>query len=205
MEHHYREAVPDEEWRACADKVRRCLQGFHGGMLHTTLQQLPRDRWLSIERLETFEISHVKVFVKMDVAYRGEDGGAVIVDWKTGRRTPQPGGLQLGCYALYASGAWGLEPGEIRVVEANLFTGEVASARIAADHLAAARDAIAAGITEMRARLADPENNVAKEQDLPAAPQARRCGRCAFREVCTDCREVLTAEACAARGEGIRA
>jgi hypothetical protein len=127
----------------------------------------------------------------MDLAHRGEDGGAVILDWKTGRRRPQPQGLQLGAYALYASQAWRLEPEQILVVEANLNTDAVGKARITAQHLHQAHEQIAAGIRAMRERLRDPETNQADPEDFPASPEQGRCRRCPFREVCPDYQDAL--------------
>ena len=122
----------------------------------------------------------------MDFAYRTPQGGAVIVDWKTGRRQPQPEGLQLGCYALYATEAWEMEAQQIQVVEANIHIGAIGSAQITDEHLANARQEISSGIASMRASLKDPENNIADPNDFPAIPNQRLCTRCSYREICPE-------------------
>ncbi len=186
FEHHYKESIADEEWRSFADMVRRSILGFANGPFMEQVRALSANDWLTLEELLTFQIDGAKVYVKMDLAHRASDGGAVIVDWKTGRRRPKPEGLQLGCYALYATEAWGVSPEQILVIEANLNTGAVGSARITPRHLDTARETIAAGIGEMRALLTDAENNVASEADFPANPSPRTCRRCPFREVCPE-------------------
>ncbi len=191
VEHHYREAIADSEWRSFAEMAERSILGFcRGPFLAQALELKPAD-WLTLEELLTFQIDGAKVFVKMDLAHRTEEGGAVIKDWKTGRRRPKPEGLQLGCYALYATEAWDLEPEQIQVIEANINTGAVGSAQITAAHLETARDAISTGIAEMRARLTDAETNTADLNDFPASPTLQRCRRCAYREVCPEYKHVL--------------
>ncbi len=186
VEHHYREAVSDEEWRGFAEMVRRSIHGFAQGPFLAAARELASEDWLSLEELLNFEIDGAKVYVKMDLAHRRPDGGAVILDWKTGKRRPQPEGLQLGCYALYASQAWDIPPERIQVIEANIHTGAVGSAMLSAEHLEKARAEISAGIGQMRERLADPESNTARAEDFPASPSGPTCRRCVFRELCPD-------------------
>jgi hypothetical protein len=186
VEHHYREPVSDEEWRGFAEMVRRSIQGFAQGPFLPQARQLAPEDWLTLEQLLDFAIDGAKVYVKMDLAHRRPGGGAIIYDWKTGKRRPQPEGLQLGCYALYASEAWSIAPEAIQVIEANIHTGAIGSAVLSASHIENARSEISAGIGRMRERLADVENNLAREQDFPASPSAQTCRRCVFREVCPD-------------------
>jgi len=186
VEHHYREAVRDEEWRGFAEMVRRSIVGFAQGPFLPAARELAPEDWLTLEQLLDFSIDGAKVYVKMDLAHRRAGGGAVICDWKTGKRRPQPEGLQLGCYALYASEAWGIAPEAIQVIEANINTGAVGSAVLSAGHIENARAEISAGIARMRERLADVENNVAREQDFPASPSPQTCRRCVFRELCPE-------------------
>ncbi len=185
VEHHYREEVTRDEWRSFADMVRRSIRGFAAGGWLDTARTLPVDAWLTLEDLLTFEIEGAKVYVKMDWAYRST-GGAVICDWKTGKRRPQPGGLQLGCYALYAKEAWGVPPERIQVIEANINTGQTGTAVLSDDHIEEAREKIASSIHEMRALLQDPETNTARREDFPAQPAGHTCRRCVFREICED-------------------
>jgi len=186
VEHHYNEPVADEVWRDMAAMVRNSILGFCRGSFLASAKELKLDQWLSLEKLLTFVIDEAKVYVKMDFAYRTNEGGAVICDWKTGKRKPQPEGLQLGCYALYATEAWDLRPEQIQVIEANINIGAIGSARISQAHIDSARSQIATGIAAMRERLVDPVGNVAQESDFPAKPSSRLCGRCVYRELCPE-------------------
>jgi CRISPR/Cas system-associated exonuclease Cas4 (RecB family) len=185
-EHHYREQVPDQVWRDMAEMVRKSIHGFCASTFLTSARELSMDQWLSLEKLLTFIVDEAKVYVKMDFAYRTPQGGAVIVDWKTGSRKPQPEGLQLGCYALYATEAWEMTADQIQVIEVNIHIGAVGTAQITEQHLASAREQISAGIADMRSLLRDSENNVAHIDDFPAKPNQRLCGRCVYREVCPE-------------------
>lgn len=199
VEHHYREAVSDEVWRQMAALVRRSIEGFFADPFLTTVRGLAADDWLALEDLQSLEIDRARVFVKMDLAFRTEEG-ATIVDWKTGRRKPQPEGLQLGTYALYASQTWQIPPAAIQLVEVNLSTREIGSARASADQLTQAGETIRAAIAAMRARLVDPQENIARIEEFPATVAARTCARCAFRECCPEYGEQLAPGAAAQLG-----
>ncbi len=183
-EHHYREPVDDSEWRSFADMARRSIIGFAQGPFLQSARELPPADWLTLEELLTFQISDAKVYVKMDFAYRRASGGAVICDWKTGKRRPQPEGLQLGCYALYATEHWGVKAEEIQVIEANINTGATGTAQLSLEHIEEARREIGKSIEKMRGLLRDPQENAAREEDFPPKPAERNCRRCVFREVC---------------------
>ncbi len=186
VEHHYNEPVSDEVWRDMAAMARNSIIGFCRGTFLASACELKLDQWLSLEKLLTFTVAEAKVYVKMDFAYSTSEGGAVICDWKTGRRKPQPEGLQLGCYALYATEAWDLPPEQIQVIEANINIGAIGSARITQSHLDSAREQIKTGVVAMRERLSDVDNNVAVLSDFPAEPATRLCSRCVYREVCPE-------------------
>jgi len=186
IEHHYREPLPDDEWRALAETVRRSLEGFCEHPQAGALRELEPGAWLALEELDTFPVAGVPAYVKLDLGYRSAGGTVRIVDWKTGRRRPRPDGLQLGCYALYAVARWDIAPEEIEVCEVNLNTAEEAAASVSADSLAEARQAIEASIRAMQARLRDVAQNTAEVDDFPAQVEARTCRRCPFREACPE-------------------
>ncbi|MFH1144886.1 MAG: PD-(D/E)XK nuclease family protein [Candidatus Eisenbacteria bacterium] len=185
MEHHYAQAVADDEWKELADLVRRSMRTFLTGPYPRRLALLPEKDWLALEDLETFPLDEVPVYVKMDLAYRSSEGGILILDWKTGRRDPHPDGLQLGTYALHGTARWGVDPGSIEIREVNLNQGTEESLRISEESLAQARGTILDSIAAMRARLQDAGENRARVEDFPAQPDAK-CRRCCFREVCPE-------------------
>jgi hypothetical protein len=188
-EHHYSEPVADAVWQETAEMVRRSLLNFYAGSYLRDAGKLPAEDWLALEDLQTFPCDGVPVYVKMDLAWRRPDGGVRILDWKTGRRRPQPGGLQLAVYALYATEQWEMAPEQIELREINLNLDCEAQARPAAADLEAARAEIRASLDAMRARLTDVAENEADIAEFPAEPNARRCRGCPFREACPEYQE----------------
>lgn len=183
-EHEYALRVPDAEWQDNADHVRQCLWNFYASRLWETLAKLPAERWLEIESLESFELEGTRVFVKVDAAWRDDDGRVVLVDWKTGRAPDPDHSMQVATYVLHAARAWGVEPTEVETRLAHLATGHTETVRLGPRALEAAVSRIRASIRDMRQVLADDGSNVAREADFPPLDEPRVCGRCNFRRVC---------------------
>jgi hypothetical protein len=186
MEHHYREPVPDAEWRELAEAVRLAVLRFHEGPYLDEARALDAEAWLALEDLATFEQEGVPVFVRLDLAMRAGDDGVTIVDWKTGRRAPRPEGLQLATYALFVQARWQVAPSAIEVREVNLSSGAEGRGRVSPQQLEAARETIRDSMREMRARLVDAAENRAREEDFVTRPGPRTCPRCVFREICPE-------------------
>lgn len=185
-EHEYGLEIPDLEWRDNADHVRQCLWNFYASRQWEALRKLPAKRWLDLETLSSFPFEGVKVFVKLDVAYRDEDDRVVIVDWKTGRAPDPDHSMQVATYALYAGDTWKVEPTRVVTRLAQLATGSSEDVQLSAQALASAVSRIRTSIRDMRQALADPEANVAREADFPPVDEPRVCARCAFRRVCQE-------------------
>jgi len=179
-EHEYALPVPDAEWQDNADHVRQCLWNFYASRQWEALAKLAAERWLEIESLESFQLDGTRVFVKVDAAWRDDDGHVVLVDWKTGRAP-----MQVATYVLHAARAWGADPGEVGTRLAHLATGHTETVRLGPRALEAAVSRIRASIRDMRQLLADDDGgNVAREADFPPVDEPRVCGRCNFRRVC---------------------
>ncbi len=185
-EHEYDLPIPELEWRDNADHVRQCLWNFYASSNWETLRKLPAERWLDIESLASFVFEGAKIFVKLDVAYRDEAGRVVIIDWKTGRAPDLDHSMQVATYALYAAEAFGGEPSDVRTRLAQLASGSNEDVTLSAQALESALSRIRASIRDMREALADPEANLAREEDFPAIDQPRICRRCSFRRVCQE-------------------
>lgn len=183
-EHEYAIRVPDAEWQDNADHVRQCLWNFYASRLWETLRKLPAERWLEIESLESFAVEGTKVFVKLDVAFRGDDGRIVLVDWKTGRASDPDHSMQVATYVLYAARAWGAAPGDVETRLAHLATGSVETVTLGERALDAALSRIRSSIRDMRQLLTSETGNEAREADFPPVAEPRICARCNFRRVC---------------------
>ena len=184
FEHYYEEALPDAGWVEVRDHVQACLARYFESPFPDELATLPADAWLSVEDISTFDFEGTKVWVVPDLAYRRADGDVVIVDWKTGRAKGEPDPVQLACYALFATqSGWGT-PSQVLTIEYNLHRGEAQPARVALERLDAVRQRMRESIGAMRALLADPERNVAQEDDFPMTTSAGTCARCNYKEEC---------------------
>ena len=144
----------------------------------------PAERWLEVESLASFLLDGVKVYVKLDVAIRDDDGHVLIVDWKTGRAPDPDHSMQVATYALYAAERFGGKPSDVTTRLAHLATGSSEDVRLGSQALDAALSRIRASIRDMRQLLADVERNQADEADFPPVDEPRICRRCNFRRVC---------------------
>ncbi|MBD3336941.1 MAG: hypothetical protein GF355_15620 [Candidatus Eisenbacteria bacterium] len=185
VEHHYDQHVTADQWRTLADDVRRALETFVSRYAGP-VAGLAQDDWLLLEDLESFAVDDVPVWVKCDLAYRARGGRIIIVDWKTGKRVPQPGSLQLGCYGLYAAERWNVDPSQVLVREINLTIGAEGSAGLARQDMETTRATISSGIRLLQSKLADVAENVAHPDAFPAAAGPRQCRRCPYLEACPE-------------------
>ncbi len=183
-EHEYAIPVPDAQWRANAEHVRRCLATFYRLPLYEQLRSLPSDRWLEVESLQSFELENVKVFVKLDASYRTESGEIVIIDWKTGRARGDDHSMQIATYVLYASQRWGVPPEQVETQLVYLASGEIQTLRLEKRALDAALSRIQNSIRDMLQKVDSPESNAASEEDFPAVDSPRLCRRCNYRRIC---------------------
>jgi len=190
LEHEYELPVSGAQWRDAADRVAVCLRNFYASPFFDRLKALPPGRWLEAEDLRSFDLplddGAVRVWVQMDAAFRDEDGGIVIADWKTGRSRDSADDhrAQLTCYALYALRAFGVPVERVRLVEFNLLANEIIHHRVSAMDIEAARAFIQGSVRDMRTLLVDPDENLALEEDFARTADPAPCRRCPFLRVC---------------------
>lgn len=184
FELYYGEDVDDADWMATSEHVRACLATFFASPWPEELRALPREAWLSVEDMTSFDFEGTKIWVVPDLAYRRADGDVCIVDWKTGAFHDEPDPVQLACYALYATGAWGATPEAVVTVEYNLREGKRHERRVDAGRLDEVRSAMRESIAAMRAVLRDVARNVADEEAFPMTDEVESCGLCPFKQPC---------------------
>lgn len=185
LEHEYGTTRGEDDWRDAAAQVERCLKVFYGSAVYARLCELPRHAWLEAEEWAHFFLDGVKIWVKLDCAYRGEEGRVIIYDWKTGKRVAEDPSLQLSCYALYASQRWRADPARVVTREYNLYHDDEREFPVTAEDLEATVTYLRARFDDMRALLEDVENNVPRaEETFVRTEDLSRCGRCNFMKVC---------------------
>jgi CRISPR/Cas system-associated exonuclease Cas4 (RecB family) len=165
--------------REVFDEIKREAQG--------ELEAFLEKRWrevaalglegLQVEKTAVFLVDRAAVMARLDLVGRRKDGGAMVVDWKTGEDDPAyESEFQMSVYALAAIEA-GFGGG--RQVEATLIflkSGATKSFRFTPPQLGAARDKIRRDL-----KVIQPPP---KREAAPAMPEPKRCLACNFATVC---------------------
>ncbi|MDH3198519.1 MAG: PD-(D/E)XK nuclease family protein [Candidatus Krumholzibacteria bacterium] len=183
FEHEYEVPVSDDEWRATAAHVDRCLETFYRSEAYAQLAALRPDDFLEVEELRRFELDGFTVNIKLDCAIRETDR-IVVWDWKTGRRESAGSQLQMACYAYYASTRYGIPVHRVTPRRFELYTGTVHEDALGERALDELLGYIRGSIKDMRALLDEPERNLAREERFTQVARREICARCSFLRVC---------------------
>ncbi len=184
-EHEYAEDVSDEEWAAMNAKAITALRTFYTSDLYRELCESDASLWFPIDKLESFDFEGTKIWAALDFSTRRPDGGISIYDWKTGGMDAKASRPQLGCYTLYVGQAHGVSPDKVE--NHLIYLGDKlkdVAFRLEAEELEAIRAKMRASISEMRALIRDPDENIADRQDFPMTEDLWKCKTCSFRRLC---------------------
>lgn len=182
VEHELGARVSDAEWKANWDIAESSLRRFYASTWLQRARTLPRQAWLPIDEIGSFELEGHKVFAGPDFAYRDGDR-LMLVDWKTGRPRPEDRDQVQG-YALFAQARWGARPQDVVARLVYLASGEEVDVSVAPGDLESFLALFRQSVRAMRAPLLDPTRNVARREDFPMTEDAARCGLCAFQRLC---------------------
>jgi PD-(D/E)XK nuclease superfamily protein len=186
VEHEYAEPIANEEWKRLWDEViEGSLRAFYASETYATLQATPREKWLTVDELDSWVFEGTKVWVAIDFAYEDAAGRLHILDWKTGKER-EVDHTQVGIYALYARQKWGAPPD--RVLGGLVYLSKPAGDRVSvpADPaaLGACEAEMRASIASMHELLEDRAANVARLERFPPLAEREGCRRCPFRRPC---------------------
>jgi hypothetical protein len=190
VEHEYGDVVPGEDWKRLYEGVvDGALRGFYASATYEEIRRTPRERWLSVDELDSWQFEGTKIWVAIDFAYRDADERVRILDWKTGKERGVDH-TQVGIYALYAQRKWSVPPdavvGGLVYLVANGAGAGGDTVSVAADGVALERcqAEMRRSIGEMKAALAEPARNHALMDQFPQQPERDGCRRCPFRRPC---------------------
>jgi hypothetical protein len=190
VEHEYGDAVPGEDWKRLYETVvDGSLRAFYASETLDTIRRTPRERWLTVDELDSWQFEGTKVWVAIDFAYKDADGRVQILDWKTGKERGVDH-TQIAIYSMYAQGKWGVAPDDVvgglvyLVGSGDGRGGERVSVAADPAALEACRTDMRTSIGEMKTALTDPARNVAVEEAFPRLPAREACRRCPFRRPC---------------------
>ena len=185
FEHEYDVPVEQEDKRIAVNTVMRSLRNFFRSETLGQALAAGRERWLALEDLVSFHVDDVEVLLRMDLAFRDQEGRVVIVDWKTGRREGRFNEIQVAGYALYATEQGWVDSAEEIATELNYLVIPRAVRRgVTQKKVEHARDFIRKSSGNMKALLLDPVENLARLEDFPMIDRPRVCRRCNFRMLC---------------------
>ncbi len=189
VEHEYGDVVPDADWKRLYEGViEGSLRSFYQSPTLERIRSTPRDRWLSVDELDSWDFEGTKIWVAVDFAYRDAEDRIQVLDWKTGKERGVDH-TQVGIYSMYAQRKWSVSPEQVR--GGLVYLAQEGGA--GAEHVPVAADAAAldacqaemrASIAAMRSALADPARNHALEEAFPRLEERDACRRCPFRRPC---------------------
>jgi hypothetical protein len=189
VEHEYGEVVADAEWkRIWEETIEGSLRAFYSSPILEEIRRAPRDRWLTVDELDSWDFEGTRVWVAVDFAFAGEDGRVHILDWKTGKERGVDH-TQIAIYALYGQRKWGVAPEAVRgglvyLGASGAPGGELVEVAADGEMLERCQREMRTSIGEMKGSLADPLRNVAREEAFPLIEDRAPCRRCAFRRPC---------------------
>jgi hypothetical protein len=185
QDHYYEQPIDQAVWDSALAVIEQQIRGFFERPTVRRLHQVP-ERLMEVEELTQVTVGDVPVWVKLDALVSDGRGGAVVVDWKTGKHhQTEVVAAQLGVYGLYCTMQHGIPADRIIAMHVNLRTGDRTQHPIDAAVLEAAQADIKASADAMRAKLVDVPGNVADVADFPQLPEGDpKCAGCQFRRSC---------------------
>lgn len=184
FEHEYEINLSDERWRELPQSAKKCLEGFVNSKEFQAISKIQEKDWLPIEKFQEMRVNGIKIYLKIDFAYRFEDLTR-IVDWKTGESKDADSAVQMGCYCLFAKEEWHQEERYIESREVNIRTGSTKVNRIESEaELDWVEHYIRNSANAMLDLLDDRDNNVAKMEKFKKTKDETKCRWCNFRKVC---------------------
>jgi hypothetical protein len=189
VEHEYAEPVRDEDWKRLYDSViEGSLRSFYASPVFEEIRRTARDRWLTVDELDSWFFEGTKVWAAVDFAYRDRDGRVHLLDWKTGKERGADH-LQVGTYALYARQKWdalpeGVVGGLVYLAQEGGAPAQRVDVQADEATLEACRQEMRQSIGAMKAALADPARNAAALEAFPQVEDRAACRRCPYRRPC---------------------
>lgn len=183
FQEHYYEVEDPEPIESTFVEIERQVRTLYENKIFRRILQVP-SRIQQIEDLNELPLHGVKVWVKLDVLMADDQGGLVIVDWKTGKsHDTESVKTQLGIYGLYAKQELGVS--KLKMVHVNLRDNEFTTTVIDEDQLQRSEAFVRDSSAAMLNMLDQPDENKGSEDDFERLPEGSpRCQWCRFRGDC---------------------
>lgn len=181
FEHEHDIAVPDAEWKDMADRAVDTLRAFLRTDYARALAAVPAADRLAAGEILRFDLFGLPVDLRCDFAARTA-AGLTAHAWTRPGDDTRP--LARAALAWLAVNRWKAAPEGVEVVEYDFPSGPPAVHRFAAEDMDAARELVHDAAYETRYPLADPERNIAREQDFDFTDDETVCRSCSFLKPC---------------------
>ena len=186
QEHYYQTGLTQADWSAAWQQAEQHLTTFLNSALYADFQQQPPATFLDVETLQSFSFGGEKVWLQMDLARREADS-LWIYDWKTGSVEDEASlRYQLGIYGLYFRQVhpdW-VADRALRGLVYGLAEDRLLELELDEALLAETSTQVVASQAHLKARLTDPEANLADITAFPMIDDLAVCRFCQFRELC---------------------
>jgi len=184
FEHEYDIKVEEEKWKDLWKHIETCIQNFYSSDIFDMIKNIDFSLWLPIEEFQDFLFEGTKINVKLDFAYREQNGGITIIDWKTGKAERAGSDVQLACYTLFAIDHWNVDAEKVKTIEYNLHHKRGITNRLDAGEIEEIKGYMKKSIEKMKALLVDPVQNIASKDNFAKTINQETCSSCNFRRVC---------------------
>jgi len=166
-------------------RMEKCLTNLAGCPVWDALEADPERRVWITDRVQSFPIAGVTVWVSPDLVFSEPDGTVVIVDWKTGRVPNAVAMEQLCLYALFVRCSLMPSAPRLRGEVHGLCDGEHVVCHITAEDLEQAKERLVQSVAGIEAcvepRILSGEVTAAQ---FPRTSWTAQCHRCNFWELC---------------------
>lgn len=181
FEHYYNREFTREQLAVKLQKVLTSIRNIYDSGLLESFSRLPKESFLSIDDLDSFQFEGVKIYAVPDFAVKKDK--YTLYDWKTGKPSPKDA-LQLSCYALYAVNKWDAKVEEINIIPVYLAQEQLSLNHLEIIELEKVKQYIRETTRQMRAVLSDIAANKADINRCGKTEDTWRCERCKFQEIC---------------------
>lgn len=182
FEHYYHRELSREFLNLKLHKLVNSIKNVYESGLLASFSDLPREGFLRIDELDSFDFEGLKVFAIPDFAVC-KHNRYCLYDWKTGKPSDNDV-LQLSCYVLYAMDKWKVDSSLVTLAPVYLSGDKVSLNPVRTIDLEEVKSYIRKSISEMKSVLLDVEKNTADIQVCLKTRDTWRCNHCKFQEIC---------------------
>jgi len=182
FEHYYSKELNREDLAKKLKKITTSIRNFYSSGLPLAVGELPKECFLRIDEMDSFDFEGVRLFAVPDFAVK--DDGYVLFDWKTGKPSDNDI-LQLSCYGLYAIQKWKTSFDSIKVIPVYLTNETVSLKPISPEKVENIKNYIQESINDMRSLFSDSKKCTVDLNSCQKTDDAWRCKYCRFQEICT--------------------